>query len=79
MEFQGEIKANILERHLKFMKIQLTHITCCKTQTLLVVVTHCNAFTNLTFECFYFLIGTFAWEADDPQNHFLFMILYSKQ
>lgn len=45
---------------------------------LLVTVTHCNDFTDLTVEHFYFLIGTFACETADPQKHFLFMILYSK-
>lgn len=56
----SEKKRQILDRHLKFIKIQLPHITYSKNQTLLVTVTHCNDFTGLTLECFCVLIGAFA-------------------
>lgn len=50
--------------------IQLPHITYCKNQILLVIVTHCNDFTD-DFWRFYFLIGTFARETADPRERFL--------
>lgn len=59
MGFQKN-KAKILERHLQFIRIQLPHITYCTNETPLVTVTHCNDFSDLTFERFHFLTGAFA-------------------
>lgn len=55
----GGERANILETHLKFIKIQLPRISYCKNQILFMIYTHRNDFTD-DFSCFYFLIGTLA-------------------
>lgn len=49
MEFQRGEKS---QRHLRFIKIRFPLIAYSKNQTMLVVITHCNDFTDLTREHF---------------------------